>query len=338
MVEAMYRQAEGEFWYNWTAKHLQSGQINYLFLGSSRVAAAVDIGTFLARVDCASGKQSTASNQGEGYSTMAEHYFGLRKLLMNHPDCLKGSTVFIEAPKGIPSYDTWTDDWVDKLQPGLLSPFVGAPELLRYWMVSHAPLKDKCCVALGEISAFAMKVPQLRASMFARGEAALKNLLSGAPLKNSTDARGLAVDLSSQGGIRTDEQGVMKTRAFVREWTAVLLKDQKPVACFDESVVKDIVNMVGEHGGHVVFFEPPMSSVDASPWVTEIRRADAKAFQVKALSWGASVIKPDFQAPDNDFPDLLHLRKSRAGQYSEALAGAYLLWLKKTPPRSAVER
>jgi hypothetical protein len=73
---------------------------------------------------------------------------------------------------------------------------------------------------------------------------------------------------------------------------------------------------------HPVFFEMPLCSVQSATFDTPVRRRDRENFAAAARAWGTPVIRADVETSDADFPDLWHLKKSRAAAFTKALAYA----------------
>ncbi|HMX63365.1 MAG TPA: hypothetical protein PKD58_09890, partial [Candidatus Sumerlaeota bacterium] len=81
---------------------------DYLFAGSSRTQLGVDENVFAEEVARLGGPQNmSAINLSAGYCRVMYHYFGLRTMLREDPNCLRGTTVFVEAPSGMGEYLLW---------------------------------------------------------------------------------------------------------------------------------------------------------------------------------------------------------------------------------------
>lgn len=76
-------------------------------------------------------------------------------------------------------------------------------------------------------------------------------------------------------------------------------------------------------GGRIVFFEVALHSAQAAVYQTPVRRADRAHFAGEARRWGCPVIRPCFPVRDEDFPDVMHLARSRAPLYAAALAQSW---------------
>ena len=69
-----------------------------------------------------------------------------------------------------------------------------------------------------------------------------------------------------------------------------------------------------------MFFEMPLCSVQTATYNTLVRQRDREQFLDHARQWNTPVLHPAIAFADDDFPDLWHLRKSRAAGFTTALA------------------
>ena len=87
-------------WYDKLYFTQQQSPLKYIFLGSSRVAASINVQT----VKKLTGEN--AYNIGQGFSTLHEHYLGLREYFARFPKAGKGLKIFVE--QGAHSFELWT--------------------------------------------------------------------------------------------------------------------------------------------------------------------------------------------------------------------------------------
>ena len=59
----------------------------------------------------ATGKKHSSINLGMGFSTMKQHYLGLRNMLESKEDILENTFVFIPVESSMPDYSTEMDCW-----------------------------------------------------------------------------------------------------------------------------------------------------------------------------------------------------------------------------------
>lgn len=321
ILEIHARTSEAHFWFDGAATKIAENRVDFIFIGSSRVAAAVDADEFSTSLSKATHKSYRALNLGMGYSTAAEYYFGLKKLLRRNQYCLRDTTVLIEAPFGLPASDTWEDDWLQFPElPYHLSPYLEWADMLAYAKVQNAPSLNKGLVALGKLSAFSVRAFPYREKLLATLEQNTDRLQERWNI--GTHRPSGEVDLKQDGGVRTDAQGVELVRKAALDCFNNSLHEQTQID-WERTIIKDFVKLVRVSGGKVVFFEIPVCSLQAKSLQTELRKQDAPSLAKHRVDWGFSTLKVDFICNDLDFPDLWHLRKSRSKDFSRSLAEAF---------------
>jgi hypothetical protein len=301
----------------------QGGPIDDLFVGTSRVAAAVDVDAFADEAARCIGRRPRAVNMGTGYSTLVEHFFGIKTLLRDRPDALRGGVVLIEAPGGIPDAITianrWDEPWTYEGETTRIVPHLRPGDLPDVW---------RSGLSFGDKLNFSFRTLTRGSALLAYRELigmTLMDVFRGRVAGAVAPAAGHdkpAADLAERGGIRTDQEGVRRARSLAVEMAATWAADQRPIGRWGDRVVGSLVKLILEAGGRVVFFEVPLHSMQAAALTTQSRLADRRAFLAEAKTWGAVVVSPDLEAGDDDFPDVFHLSGSRSAAYSRALARA----------------
>src|SRR5690606_9929792 len=297
------------------------GPITHLAVGTSQVGAAVDPDTLqaLLRAAAPEGTPIRVVNAAKGYSTQMQHYLGVRNLIARYPASMEGVVVFLEAPEGVADYQTPEDHWTHEKWPSLLGPLLRTSDLPRFYLQSSNTLSDKVRVTAAHF---------LHAGRYLRH---VRNRIEGAVNGWLTPPRPerAEVDLTTRAGIRTDAAGVAAAReqavreADLRRAAALAAGDALD---WDRSVAAQTVRLVRAHGGEVVFFMTPQSPVMQSRWGEEMR-VQRRTFEAWTRANGIPVLQPQpFEYGAEDFPDNLHLRKSRSGEYTARLAEAYLAW------------
>jgi hypothetical protein len=328
-----YLPSDAGIWNSWE-KHLDAGPApDFVFVGSSRVAAAIDPEAFTEVASEAAGRPLRAVNFGLGYSTMALHYLNLRNQVARRPDLLRHATVFIEAPGGLPADPSgWNDPWCHPDRPQFLPPLLRAEDLPSLW--ARAGSFEERVRATFEMAVRGVPLLHNRERVghefVGRGDAKVMSRLGGL-LPGGAAGFGAvapppapAADLTTRGGIRNDSAGVAAARAAAQSMARKELADLKPVAFADDCVLADLVRLVQKAGGKVVFFAMPLHSTQVEVFRTETRRRDREAFVRKAGAWGCEIIATDFPTADADFPDVWHMRRSLAPDFSRALALAWV--------------
>lgn len=315
----------GRYFYHGVSLDAQSAPADVLFIGSSRVAA-IHPEAFQKKAQNLSGRGLIVRQVAMGCSTMAEHYFGLRHLVETAPWGLRGCTVIIEAPLGLGDDATWEDSWVDSRYPTLIAPYLKAEDVARLLRISNTPWIEKLYIACSKFSRSVYAFSKLRSFFYFEGERLVRyagELIKTFFCPGSDTANGMSADLASAAGIRADAEGVRQVRKEALLFASRDLHNQVPRRRWDRSVVRDIIDLVRAAGGDVHFFEMPLSSVQAQPLETVLRREDKKIFEARLSQWQSKILRTELAAGDEDFPDLYHLRKSRNNEFSERLAEAY---------------
>lgn len=332
-VEVLTRQAlRGQaIWYDREEEviHRHSGPtpaIDALFIGSSRVQAAIDAAEFARALAVRMGREPTVLNFGMGHSTLIEHYWGVRNLIDIAPDKFRGCTVFVELTCGLPATTSWNDLPYGPEQPQLMLPVLRSQDVGHLW---HAPidLQGKLLLtgrwALRGSAALARR-ERVREQVVIRGAGAVARIAehhgwAGDP----APVQGVAA-MSEEGGIKVDSRAVAAARDYAASFAQRESRDQASVADWDKTVAHDLVELVNRAGGEVIFFEVPMHPVMAAPYETAIRMEDRRRFREAAARWHAPILSADFHARDEDFPDIWHLSVTQAKPYTAALARAFL--------------
>ncbi|NTU74238.1 hypothetical protein HGB07_08950 [Candidatus Roizmanbacteria bacterium] len=285
-------------WFNGMIQNTKVQKLDFLFIGSSRVGAAIDESSFKQAIKDCFGREVTTANLGTGYSTMAEYYFALKRLYEYNPSAFDGMTIFIEAPTGIPSWGRWSDDWVDPGRPGLILPYLSFSELIEFLEQSNQHWSIKSRVALEKSFRSVYLIRMTRDVIIEKG-GRLANEIESRLFANKD--KGIA-DLSSAAGIRTDEEGLRLARKLAIDIAASALKKQESID-WNEMIVMDIIEFASKRGAKVVFYDMPLSSVQQKPMNTAIRQEDRRAFRVVANRLGVPILETGFECNDEDFPD-----------------------------------
>lgn len=94
----------------------------------------------------------------------------------------------------------------------------------------------------------------------------------------------------------------------------------------ERTVLRSIVKLVPENGGRIVLYRMPISSVFRAPYVTELGKQAGETMARALVAWRVPTLVPEIDTSDEDFPDLWHLRASRAAEFSRSLARAFAAW------------
>ncbi|MBA3857515.1 MAG: hypothetical protein C0507_11460 [Cyanobacteria bacterium PR.3.49] len=321
-AELSLQSLKGHQWFNGYADILRQAHLDVMFMGNSIINAAVREKKFAELISEKGKPPRAAINLGQGYTTPVEYLFGLRRMVEVNPHVLEGSVIFMPATGGLPDTRKWSDNWMNWHQPALLSAYISYPDLWKYCQKPNVPLSEKVLLVASMHSELVSQGQLLRvATMFSLDEAA-EWLTHGGKIAKK------GVLIVQEGGIRTDEKAVAYMKFVAKRNAAEDMKDQKPID-WNDTVLKDIVTYVKEHGGKMCFCYIPVSSVMREPLSTPTREQDMRNFEKVAADWGCKYYKPDFKPQgDDDFPDLAHLSEPKSYEYTKALAEAFL----KDPP------
>jgi hypothetical protein len=306
--------ARQHYWYADAADRFVRAPVRFVFIGSSRVAQAVVAETFSGEMPRA---DDIALNLGRGYSTLAEHFFGLRRLAAASPRGLRGAVVFLEAPEGMPDLSRWTDPWFQFEDRSLLRMTMRVSDLPAFWSYSTGTFEDKVSISVGEVSSLA----GLRGSWSYYARAGWHALTGGKAGDGKADT-----DLSEAGGVQTGREMFIAARNLAEALSRRAVQDQSELNSQDveRSILLSLASFLKKEGADFVAFTMPMSSVQQRPSLTEIGRKNRELVAVALKRAGVPLLRVGFPTTDDDFPDLWHLRKSRAPEFSRALARAYL--------------
>jgi hypothetical protein len=300
--------------------------VKYFFLGSSRVAAAVDEKAFEAELGWQLGHPVQALNLGAGYSCLAQDYLYLRNRLRKHPDDIRNGVVFVEAFGGMPEGGEWSGRWFQEGWPNLLTPLLrnrDLPGLWRTQMTLEEKMRLSADVLTHNCALLAYRERIGTGLMKAGNDWVIGHTNRYFP---PPAPRGPAVvaDLTNAGGIRNDADGVEAARALAVNLARQDMACQVPVSGWEKRIVADLIHLVRQGSGQVVFYEMPLHPVQAAMFQTDIRKADRAAFREQTRAWGTPFLAPDFVSGDEDFPDYWHLRQSRSAEFATKLAQSWM--------------
>ncbi|MDA1306552.1 MAG: hypothetical protein O2917_04750 [Acidobacteria bacterium] len=123
---------EPAHWYPQITVKLGATPVRYMFVGSSRVGAGVNVTDFAnAQPASPDGSPGHVFNNGHGFAAIVTHAIGLRK--MSEAGLLRGATIFVEAAGGSPDEGTWRDRWYYREAPSFLLSVAGPRDLPGLW-------------------------------------------------------------------------------------------------------------------------------------------------------------------------------------------------------------
>lgn len=299
--------------------------VDFVFVGSSRTGAALFSPAFEREVRKRTGRRVRVLNLGLGYSTTIEHYLGVRNLLAEHPEHLRGVRVLMEAPDGVPAPGFWPGAWAHAEQPWLLQEVLRWRDLRGYWQTSGDPLQAKLATSIRlPLAGLALvrRRERLRERLLERGTAWAAGRLQGVATGAVFADEPFGFDLLGQaaGGTRPGAEWTAAARRLALEH-APAWRNRGVWLRWTVTVQADLVRLVHGHGGRVLFFTVPLSStfVGDSPE----RARERAAFAAWAAEVGSGLLNPAFDYDDDALPDLWHLDGAHAPEFSRALARAW---------------
>ncbi|HET6879664.1 MAG TPA: hypothetical protein VFI31_05905 [Pirellulales bacterium] len=341
-VEIAVRRAEQRFalpiGWNWPDFGGVKLRFHYYFLGSSRVAAAVDQGEFSQRLSEHTQHPTVALNLGHGWSYLVQNHLYLRNLLDADADVFRGAVVIIELPGGRLAFEGqhWSGQWFEQDYPFQLVTELRRKDLPRLWS-TRMNLEDKLSMTFG----LATRRCELLTRRGAIGhflrqqcECAVLACCEGF-LPRAADA-GRASDLTTAVGIRADQAGIQSARRLAVQ-AANRPAPIEPVEQADDRVIDDLVAMIQQAGGKVVFYEMPLHSAMSGGHATADWQARRAEFAAWAADRGIAILTTDFHAVDDDFPDMWHLRQSRSADFTNRLASSFIEETDRSSQRPELE-
>jgi len=291
-------------------------RIDYLFIGSSRVAAAID-----AREIETLEINSNVINAGRGYSTGGINYMALKSLLRRNKNIFKGSKVCIELPGGTAyerNFNTYAYH-VDERMPHLILPYINLPDLVKFLKYSNNSLSIKIQVIGFYSSSFYRTVPFIKEN---------RKKISSKITDVLADNHENGGNISSSGGIKSDSRAILEARKLAIQWAEENIDEQKgqqPVTFndLDNSMLNAINELIKSNGGELILYDMPISSTQQRIYETKLSQENKDIFDQWAQINGIRIIHlPDFEYHDNDFPDLWHLSSERKKEFTIDLYNA----------------
>lgn len=328
------------FWYQSWYEVLEA-RVNYhdrndfLLVGSSRVAAALDPTTVGEVLSEQTGRPMKGCSLARGYSSLVHTYLLLRNLIDASPEKVRGAVVFLELADGLPfmagswrnAPDGWGGAWTyPAMRPLQLAPLIQARDYWRLW-TSDTELDTTVMLTVRSLANHLKMISvreQLRHNLMRRIRQFPRRFIT--PRATPPKAKDV-VRLAQRGGIRRDKATVSRLRNTMSEMAKRALLDQTPLRDWDRSLLPDLIDLLRRHDMRLVFFELPQARIFDEAFATPLRTADRKHFRSVAHVWGVPILSFHFPVTDDDFPDLLHMSQKRADAFSRELAEAWAEYL-----------
>jgi len=320
-------------WYRGALDTAASQNLDFIFVGTSRTMSGIDIGVWEQETERALGEDLVCFNLGRAYAGPVAHHFGLRELVEQYPERMRGCTVLIEFSAGLPEYTwDWDHQWFFAGNTQLIVDYMKFSDFRRFLAL---PNSFDCEVALatryfGRPFNLMAGRRVIQQAVDYRGQRALRGLLSnlGAGYR-ITDSQSGSLE---NPRLRTDPQGVEQLRKIIRSRVdPTELARQESLTPWEDRIVCQTAEYLLEHGVRVAFYEVVVPSYVWSVHGTEVRRKDRLAFSKWAEAHEIPIIESRFAITDGDFPDLSHLRADKVPDYTRSMVGAFLRTVGENP-------
>jgi hypothetical protein len=281
-----------------------------VFVGTSRTFASVDERRLAAE------RAVGAVNMGQGFSTITTHALGIRYLAER--GALAGTTVFVEAPGGMPDASTWHDPWYSIERPQWLLSVMSPADLPALWR-SATPVEDAFAATFRGLA--------VGSRFFAYREDVRVTSLGW--IYDRARGRTPVSDEDFAGG---DEDIVLPARRNpadrARIRAAAVLDGQRWLVGtrevrWDTTVVATLVETVHAAGGRVIFLTIPLSGPMSVGLRTPIALANQLQFDAALARWGATRLAVPVTFTDDDFPDLWHISRQGRDRFTAAVINAW---------------
>jgi hypothetical protein len=288
----------------------ETRHIDYLFIGSSRVAATINPSVIM-RKDT----NLTVVVAGRGYMTEGIHYQALKNNISKYPDYLKNAKVFLEY-YGSDVYSGSFDEnrlrifepleTNEAAMPQLLLPHLDSRSLLAFLKESHNSKKIKVQMVLLYCISSYRTIPFIKEKF--------ENII------NRLNVDRTEQQLVKEGGIRSDN--IEKAKKWAIDIAAIQAKEiqKKPLLTFDDldkSSLAFMNDLIVNSGGKLYLYKMPLCSVQEASFKCDRAIQNKKIFEQWVFSKGIPIIyNKKFNYQDSDFPDTWHLGADRRDEFT----------------------
>lgn len=326
--------AGNKVWFSSQEKQVSEVRsVDIISFGSSRVNAAVDLMQLTELVSEQTNNSLNSINLARGNVSFIHSYLALKRLLEKHPEKLENAVILLEIPDGLPPiYGTWAntpDGWngkwteVDK-NPQFLSATLSDSDAKKLWQ-SDTDVEAKLILSVRWVT---------QRSHLLSGKEYIKKKITTTVKKipKKIVPEKLVIksqetsDVALKGGTITEQRRFTKLNRLMEKSSARMLQDQQSFNTWDYSVITDFFQLAKKNNLRVVLYHMPQSLHFEAAFTTAMRDQDRITFAEMAESWNATIIKPDWSSESGDFPDGLHLAKSRRSDFTEELANQLIMW------------
>ena len=290
---------------------------DYIFLGSSRVAALVN-SKLLSDLT----ENKNVLNSARGYMTSGIMIQALKSKLTKKNDFLRNSKVFLEfygqgsltnlyVKDQLKVYESSTTKYTS--QPQLILPYMNFSDLEDFWITSSNSWKVKVKLTILYFSA------SYRCALFMNEKF---NYADKVLYKGQSN-------VSESGGIRSDD--IENTIQFAKisaakEKQRILSEPYLTQEILAESSLSKLNNLIRENGGELVLFKIPLHSISKEIFNTPKAKLNNQVFKKWLNTQEINLIEPEnFNYKDEDFLDILHINPDKKDEYTHSLHNQILI-------------
>ncbi len=306
-IENCYQERINPFW-----KVDDKLPVRYVFIGTSRVAAAILEDQL--KTDDTSGYYV---NAGRGYTTGAIQYLGLRYLAEEKHARLNGATILVESPMGNCLYpDRWENSlWINGSSPQLIIPFLKFRDLRDLWRFSSNTFAEKLNVSL----LYSLRCYRYTAfihEILSRN--AFRDLLVKTRLIKAAPE---TIVIAGKGGIKTDTASIHQNKNLITEYYADFKESMQVMdeGDFSLSIFNDMARLSARYEARLGVFSIPLTSVQKSAYECGVAQENANEFKAWLDSKNIMFLDLEMKTSDSDFPDLWHLSSFKALEFTKVL-------------------
>ena len=299
-------------WYQAIEENRTGSEPSVLLIGTSRTAASIDAKQLSQFLSDKLKHSVKVFNLGLGYSTLTEHYFGIKRLIEQRKS-LDNVVVLIECTRGFPLMDKWNGPWVHEEVPEMIMPLLNIGEIDKLWHQSSLPLLTKATITLGR---YILCIRYFKRCRNAFESSPAKMLFPRLYRKK--------YDIAEKGGIGANKMAVRLTRQRVKDDFKEGQQKTEPSFELNSGILFcSLVDLCQSKGARVFIYVPPTSSVDTDNlFYTKLATAKTD-LSTYCRNKNIALVPVVMKLSDEDFPDLRHLGESRRAECTK-LTGSQL--------------
>jgi hypothetical protein len=278
--------------------------VDILFIGSSRVTATINANIISRLTD-----NRLVINAGRGWSTPAIQLNALVHKLERCPEFIQNSLVIMEYP----GYDFYTEAHsktkydVNENMPHLLLPYLDIKTFFQFIGESNNNFATKFEMTL----------------LFLSSSYRTYQLINENWNKELSVSKTKKPELAKDGGIRNDNLEIVRQKAinFFNSRKHILGNTPNlTVELLNSSNLAYLNKLVKQNNGKLLLYQIPTHSQQKNVYDEHKLKINEIILKKWLVKRNIGIYKiNEFKYDDNDFPDIMHLSKSRRDEFSEML-------------------